>query len=63
MYWLLAQPPPQLGFPAPDSGDKKFNSRLVAPTFLKEAFRREHRKAFAFDIKVDPKCWTKNGVS
>jgi hypothetical protein len=24
--------PPQPGFPAPDAGEKKFNSRLVAPT-------------------------------
>jgi hypothetical protein len=24
--------PPQTGFPAPDAGQKKFNSRLVAPT-------------------------------
>jgi hypothetical protein len=26
--------PPQPGFPAPDPGDKKFNSRLVAPITL-----------------------------
>ena len=26
------QPMHQPGFPAPDAGDKKFNSRLVAPT-------------------------------
>jgi len=26
----------QAGFPAPDPGDKKFNSRLVAPTILQE---------------------------
>jgi hypothetical protein len=24
--------PPKSGFPAPDTGDKKFNSHLVAPT-------------------------------
>jgi hypothetical protein len=33
------QPSPQTGFPAPDTGDKKFNSRLVAPTvFRKKPF-------------------------
>jgi hypothetical protein len=25
--------PPQPGFPVPDAGQKKFNSRLVAPTW------------------------------
>ena len=30
----VANPPPQLRSPAPDSGLKKFNSRLVAPIFL-----------------------------
>ena len=31
--------PTKPGFPAPDPGDKKFNSRLVAPTiFLKKPF-------------------------
>jgi hypothetical protein len=29
---VLIHPPPQPGFPAPDASDKKFNSRLVAPT-------------------------------
>lgn len=28
--------PPQSGFPTPDAGDKKFNSRLVAPTWNKK---------------------------
>jgi len=30
----VVQPPPQSGFPAPDTGQKKFNSRLVVPTRL-----------------------------
>src|SRR5262245_33112155 len=29
----VIHPPSQPGFPAPDSGPKKFNSRLVTPTF------------------------------
>jgi hypothetical protein len=29
----IVQALPQSGFPAPDTGDKKFNSRLVAPTW------------------------------
>ncbi len=29
--------PPQTGFPTPDTGDKKFNSRLVAPTFFPQS--------------------------
>jgi len=27
--------PPQIGSPAPDFPEKKFNSRLVAPTFFR----------------------------
>ena len=27
-------PPPQIGSPAPDFPEKKFNSRLVAPTYI-----------------------------
>ena len=27
-------PPPQSGFPTLDAGDKKFNSRFVAPTIF-----------------------------
>jgi hypothetical protein len=35
----IVQALPQSGFPAPDTGDKKFNSRLVAPTvFQKKPF-------------------------
>lgn len=30
----LADQMPQVGFPPPDAGDKKFNSRPVAPTFF-----------------------------
>jgi hypothetical protein len=30
----VIEPPTQVAFPAPDSGHKKFNSRLVAPTDL-----------------------------
>jgi hypothetical protein len=39
----VIEPTPQRGFPSPDAGDKKFNSRLVAPTlqlFSPQAFRR-----------------------
>lgn len=32
----VIHPPPQPGFPAADAGGKKFNSRLVAPTYLCE---------------------------
>jgi hypothetical protein len=30
----VVQPPLQPAFPAPDTGEKKFNSRLVAPIEL-----------------------------
>jgi hypothetical protein len=36
---IPGEKPPQSGFPTPDAGDKKFNSRLVAPTsFRKKPF-------------------------
>jgi hypothetical protein len=31
----IVQALPQSGFPAPDTGDKEFNSRLVAPTLFR----------------------------
>ena len=36
------QPPPQSGFPTPDASDKKFNSRLVVPTFFRNEPFGEH---------------------
>jgi hypothetical protein len=29
----VIQPPTRVGFPTPDTSDKKFNSRLVVPIF------------------------------
>ena len=35
LFWIcVIQPPPQPGFPAPESGQEKFNSRLVVPIRL-----------------------------
>jgi hypothetical protein len=31
---IVVELPPQPGFPVPDAGQKKFNSRLVAPTIF-----------------------------
>jgi hypothetical protein len=40
--------PPQPGFPTPDAGDQKFNSRPVVPTILqKEALRPVGGRTFA----------------
>ncbi len=33
-WTYIAHPTPQASFPAPDAGQKKFNSRLVVPIFL-----------------------------
>src|SRR5260370_39875043 len=38
---------PHPGVPTLDAGEKKFNSRLVAPTFSLAALRRESRRAFS----------------
>ncbi len=35
---IVIRPLPQPGFPAPDARDKKFNSRLVAPTIFLASF-------------------------
>src|SRR5437868_10313017 len=45
---FIVQALPQSGFPEPDTGDKKFNSRLVAPTTRSFALARlrRHREAF-----------------
>jgi hypothetical protein len=32
--WFAADNPPESRFPAPDPGQEKFNSRLVAPTIF-----------------------------
>jgi hypothetical protein len=41
--------PPQTGFPAPDAGQNKFNSRLVVPTLRdKEPFGENAEELFLF---------------
>jgi hypothetical protein len=48
--------PPKSAFPTPDPGDKKFNSRPVAPTFFqKQALRRVRRRVFLLSGKGDRK--------
>jgi hypothetical protein len=46
--FTVIQPPPQRGFPTTDAGDKKFNSRLVAPTYLTIGPFGEHVEWLSF---------------